>query len=175
MSGVTGIQAKGESEFVWHTHCGIGTRVFSPSENVLIPTLMSFSLLLDDYSIMERWSHGIVYYHTHTHTHMHTHIQIAPRTQGDLATRLVQIRRLNLSFPYLDGLVCFDLLNLNMTQMLFATELNIFNWIVWTWHFICISKTLWKQKSGWKCKVQSFSFSFQPLISSLFFFSLYLS
>lgn len=60
-----------------------------------------------------------------THTHMHTHIQIAPRTQGDLATEIIQIRRFNLSFPCSDSSVCFDLLDLNTTHVLFAAELKM--------------------------------------------------
>ena len=30
VSGGTGIEAKGQSEFVWRSHCGIGTQVFFP-------------------------------------------------------------------------------------------------------------------------------------------------
>lgn len=39
VSGVTGIEGRGEMEFVWHSDCGIGTA----SQNVLIPTLMCLS------------------------------------------------------------------------------------------------------------------------------------
>ena len=102
MSGVTGIEAKGESEFVWHTHCGIGTNVFSPSENVLIPTLMSFSLLLDDYSIMERWSHGIVYYHTHTRTHTHAYSHPnSPKDAGRLSNKTRPNKKIKFKFSIL--------------------------------------------------------------------------
>ena len=31
VSAVTGTEAKGEREVVWHSNCGIGTEVFSPS------------------------------------------------------------------------------------------------------------------------------------------------
>lgn len=133
---------------------------------------MSPSLLLDDYSIMERWSHGMVYYHTHTHTR--SHIQTALRTQGDLATGVVQIRRLKLSFPCSDGLVCVDLWNLNMIQILVAAELNmqtelLFNWTVLT--SIDISDAFHTVKIDFrperKPKAPQFSFHF------FFFFNIF--
>lgn len=70
-------------------------------------------LLTYDYDIMERWSHGIAYYHMRTHTH----IQIATH----FVTGLVQIRTFH--FPCLGSLVCFDLLS-PITTQIFAAELN---------------------------------------------------
>lgn len=52
---------------------------------------------------MESW-HSLL---PHTHTHIYTHVQIAPSTQGYLTTGVVQIIRLNLSFPCLDGIGMF--------------------------------------------------------------------
>lgn len=89
-----------------------------PAQNVLIPTQnVSLSLVLDDYSIMERWSHGIVYYlpHTHTPTHTHTHtyagmrpnIQIGPKDTGRLHSSPGPNKKIKFDFSMLRPLGMF--------------------------------------------------------------------
>lgn len=137
-----------------------------PSSNALFLTLMF--LLTYDYDIMERWSHGIAYYHMHTHTH----IQIAT----NFATGLVQIRKFN--FPCFGSLVCFDLLRPIMTQI-FAAELN---WRVklnissvfqkncnHSSDFIILLKNIWPFPLSFPPP----DFVFPPLVTSLSFHFLY--